>query len=138
MKQCIIENITDTKVKMTIYTENTSKSKTTEFISKRGTSEYFKRLRRDLHMCKDNVKIIDHINKITTTHEPKVEPVENITDINPTEQKKKKTKYFPNVLVTMEKTDDEINRQRVQDIMLELSMGNVERAEAQIKKYYGI
>ena len=33
MKQCIIENITDTKVKMTIYTENTSKSKTTEFIT---------------------------------------------------------------------------------------------------------
>jgi hypothetical protein len=138
MKQCIIENITDTKVKMTIYTENTSKSKITEFISKRGTSEYFKRLRRDLHMCKDNVKIIDHINGIITIHEPKVEPLENITDINPTEQKKKKTKYFPNVLVTMEKTDDEINRQRVQDIMLELSMGNVKRAKTLIKKFYGI
>tara|TARA_R100000781_G_scaffold101803_1_gene65308 strand:- start:281 stop:697 length:417 start_codon:yes stop_codon:yes gene_type:complete len=136
MKHCIIKNITDTKVKMTVYTEKTSTSKITEFTSKNSTSNYFKRLRKDLHKCGDKVKIIDNINNITTEHNPVNSSIKNIRDINPRKVKEKKLRYIPDKLTTTEKSDNEIRQERIKSIMLDLELDNISSAEIKLRRYF--
>ena len=62
---CIIENITDTKVKMTIYTANTSKSKTTE--TEQPQSErlvIYAKMEANYHLSNKNIKLPIIINII--------------------------------------------------------------------------
>ena len=131
-----LRTLSNTELQIEVITDKTINSEILEFESKLSLLKYIDRLRKNLHKTDMSVCIIDDIRNITYKF-----------NLDNTEHQKSHTKekrlrgdnlrFIPKTMVKVEKSSKEIKKEKIQNIMMDISVGNLEVAKDELEKLFG-
>tara|TARA_R100000781_G_C4047764_1_gene116380 strand:+ start:69 stop:518 length:450 start_codon:yes stop_codon:yes gene_type:complete len=149
MTHTVITTINNKKILIEVSTDNKIETQEVTFTSKLSTTNYIDRLRKKTvkQIDKDTGKvtlpeittplcIIDTIRNITTKHNFSNKSSNN----SKSKEKRLKTdnlRFIPPSLVTCIKSNKDIKKERIKEILMDIEMGNFKNVENKVKQYFG-
>jgi len=129
-----LNTINDKKIQITVSTDSITETQDINFTCRQSTILYIERLQTNLQGTQQKICINDTLRGITFKHN-----LTQSTKESQSKQKRLKTdnvKYRPNELVVCEKSNAEINRERIEQIMLILELNKIQEVENLVKQYF--
>jgi len=131
-----LRTISNTELQIEVITDKTINSEVLEFESKNSLLKYIDRLRKNLHTTDMSLCIIDNIRNITYKF-----------NLDNTEHQKSHTKekrlrgdnlrFIPKTMVKVEKSSKDIKKEKIESIMIDISVGNLQVAKDELEKLFG-
>ena len=131
-----LRTISNTELQIEVITDKTINSEVLEFESKNSLLKYIDRLRKNLHTTNMSLCIIDDIRNITykfnldnTEHQESHTVEKRLRGDN--------LRFIPKTMVKVEKSSKDIKKEKIESIMMDISVGNLEVAKDELEKLFG-
>ena len=131
-----LRTLSNKELQIEVITDKTINSEILEFESKQSLLKYIDRLRKNLHKTDMSVCIIDDIRNITYKFN-----LDNTKHQEPHTVEKRlrgdNLRFIPKSMVKVEKSSKEIKKEKIQSIMIDISVGNLQVAKDELEKLFG-
>ena len=131
-----LRTISNTELQIEVITDKTINSEVLEFESKNSLLKYIDRLRKNLHTTNMSLCIIDDIRNITykfnldnTKHQKTHTREKRLRGDN--------LRFIPKTMVKVEKSSKDIKKEKIESIMIDISVGNLQVAKDELEKLFG-
>ena len=131
-----ITTINDKTLKIEVYTENNSTSEIITFTSKLSLTNYIDRLRKNLYKTDIPLIIVDTIRNTTLKFNITEQTKETTEHLKNQVKRGDSLRFRPKTMVSVEKSDKNIKKDRIKDILRDIRFGDMSQAKLKLDKYF--